>query len=84
MTPEQLFDFANGFARRAETAGAGTTYPTFRDAAKRFKVRHDEIEQACQDWDQSGGYMQPAVGVGGSGGATAFACRGDWLVEAYR
>lgn len=83
ITPQALFDFATGYAA-AESQGRGTVYPTFREVARRFNATHDEIEQACQDWDQSHGYMQPAVGIRSGAGVAAFEHRGDCLVEAYR
>lgn len=83
ITPQALFDYATAYASKAESEGKGTAYPTFREVAKRFKASHEEIEQACQDWDQSTGYMQPAVGVRSGAGVAAFELRGDCLVEAY-
>ncbi len=87
LNPEDLFRYADRYARRAEAAGKGTQYPTFRMAAKRFRVPMDEIEQACADY-QGDGYMQPATGYGVGGnvgmrGAARIATRGEWLVEAY-
>lgn len=83
ITPKQLFDYATEYAANAEKAGRGTVYPTFREVARRFRVNHDEIAQACEDWDQSHGYMQPAVGMRSGAGVAAFEHRGDCLVEAY-
>lgn len=83
MTPDQLFQYATRYAARSVRQGRGTRYPTFREAATRFKVKHEDIEQACEDWDQSNGYMKPGVGIGGSGGFAAFEHKGEYLVEAY-
>lgn len=83
ITSKALFEYATEYAAKAENEGKGRAYPTFREVAKRFKVTHDDIEQACQDWDQSNGYMQPAVGVRSGAGVAAFEHRGDCLVEAY-
>lgn len=83
ITPQALFKYATEYAAKAEAEGRGSSYPTFREVAKRFKVNHDEIEQACADWDQSNGYMQPAVGVRSGAGVAAYEHRGDYLVEAY-
>lgn len=87
LEPEELFAYANRYARRAEAADRGTQYPTFRQAAKRFGVSLDAIEQACENY-QGGGYMKPATGLGvgnnvGMRGTATFATRGEWLVEAY-
>lgn len=84
ITPQALFDFATGYAAEAEGEGRGSVYPTFREVAKRFKATHDEIEQTCEDWDQSHGYMQPAVGVRSGAGVATFQHRGDYSVEAYK
>jgi len=79
-----LFTYACNFARRSEKAGKGTAYPKFRQAANRFNATLGDIEQACNDWDGSLGYMQPAVAVrSGGGGVGEIEHRGDWLVEAY-
>lgn len=83
MTPEQLFQYANQYARKAEADGKGTKYPTFRETAQRFRVKHADIEQACEDWDQSNGYLAPAVGVRCGAAIGTFTSKGDWLVEAY-
>jgi len=83
ITPKALFDYATEFAANAEREGKSRIYPTFREVAKRFKVTHDDIEAACDDWDKSNGYMQPAVGVRSGAGVAAYKHRGDCLVEAY-
>lgn len=83
MTPDQLFQYATEYARQAEADDKGTKYPTFREVARRFRVNHDAIEQACDDWDQSQGYMKPAVGVRAGNSVGSFATKGQWLVEAY-
>lgn len=83
MTPEQLFNYADAFARRSESSGKGTVYPTFRMAAKSFKVTLNAIEEACQDWCGDG-YMQAATGFRAGNGIGSFEAKGDWLVEAYK
>ena len=83
VSPDALFAYANRYARRAETAGRGTEYPTFRRAAKRFGVPLDAIEQACEEYDGTG-YMRPAVAMGQPGhGYFLLETRGAYLVEAY-
>lgn len=44
MTPDELFNYADRFARRSEAEGKGTQYPTFRQAAKRFKVSLSDMK----------------------------------------
>jgi DNA-binding transcriptional MocR family regulator len=83
MSPDNLFNYAVKFCKDAEAAGLGSKYPTFRQVARRFKVTHDQIEQACEDW-QGEGYMRPAVGFRSNSGYATFKTRGEHLVEAYR
>lgn len=82
VKPDELFKYATAFAQRSEAKGKGTVYPTFRQAANRFRTTLDAIEQACSDWDSSKGYMQPAVAVR-SGNGVGELERGQWMVEAY-
>lgn len=84
MTPDQLFEYANQFARQAEADGRGTQYPTFQIVAKRFRINHETIEQACDDFDQANAYMKPAVGVRCGCAVGTFDRKGQWLVEAYK
>lgn len=83
MTPDELFKFAVKFRQEAEASDQGSQHPTFRQVARRFRVTHDQIEQACEDW-QGDGYMCPAVGFRSGSGYATFSTRGEHLVEAYR
>lgn len=83
MTPEELFIYADRFARRAEKAGKGTQYPTFRQAAKRFRVKISDIEDACNDWCGEE-YMRAIVAFRVGGGVGCIESKGDYQVEAYR
>lgn len=82
VIPEKLFAYASRFSKRAEAAGSGKTYPTLRQAARRFKVPMSAIEDAIDDWTGDG-YMRAAVAEGLSGGIFVFESKTDWLVEAY-
>ena len=82
LTPEALFGYACKSAKASEDADRGTQYPTFRQAARHFRVRLSEIEDACQDY-QGDGYMKPATGFRTFSGHGSFEHQGDWLVEAY-
>lgn len=67
LTPERLFKYASNFAKRTELAGQGAKYPTFRQYAKRFRVKIDDIENICADWSGDG-YMGAIVAIrAGSG-----------------
>lgn len=83
VNPDDLFNYACRYARRQESKGRGTVYPTFRQAANRFRVTFDELEVACEDFDSSKGYMKPQVGIGSNGGCGVFEHRGEYRVEAY-
>ena len=82
MTPEELFAYVDRFARRAEKAGKGTQYPTYRQVAKRFNVKHDDIEEAIDDY-QGDGYLGSVVGYRTGGGWYGIETRGARKVEAY-
>lgn len=82
VSPDALFQYAIGHARRAEAAGRGTQFPTFRKAAQRFRTTLDAIEDAVQDY-HGPGYMGMVVGIAGNGAYGSFNSRGDYQVEAY-
>ena len=83
MTPEQLFAWANAFARGNEKASKGTVYPNVRQAAKHFRTTQQAVLDACEDYHGKG-YMRPAVGYQTNGGYADFDRPGDYLVEAYQ
>jgi hypothetical protein len=83
MTPLELFDYADRFARAAENADKGTQYPTVRDAAKRFRVTQGAIEEACYDY-QGSGYLGLIVGFKTYAGRGEYATKGACQVEAYQ
>lgn len=85
MTPEELFAYADKFARRKERAGFGTKYPTVRQVKRRFGVDYEAIEDACAMY-HGAGYLGLGVGfqAGGLGGGTCYIERpNDHVVEAY-
>lgn len=84
MTPEALFEFVTQFSKDAVAAGSDHLYPTYREISARFGVTFNQIEDACNDWDQSEGYMQTAVGFSNENGMAEFKRRGDYFVEAYK
>lgn len=82
---DKLFKYAERFATKAEQAGRGTQWPTYRQAARAMKCTYDELEQLISDYDGEG-YMGTAVGmqVGGLGGGHySFRSRGQYCIEAY-
>ena len=86
MTSQELFKYADSFARRSEVAGYGTKYPTFRQVANRFKVTYDQIEDAVADGqcrDGCGQYFGVSIGIAISGvGYAEHDTRGEYEVEA--
>jgi hypothetical protein len=83
LTPQALFDYARQFADKAEKTGRGTEFPTFAQAAKRFRVRIAAIEDAAEDW-QGDGEMYVIVGIRCGSGVGEFKKKGEYLIEAYR
>ena len=79
MNAQELFKYADRFARRNENAGRGTICPTVRHAAKRFRCTYDEIEDACNEGVEDG-YLGLATGFGIPGyGHADIEPRGAWL-----
>ena len=83
LTPEELFDWANEYARRSEASGRGTRYPTLRMATRRYGVSQARIEELLDEGTDSG-YLGLATGVRTTSGVGNIEPRGDCLVEAYR
>ena len=48
VTAQQVFDYADRYARRHENTGKGTQYPTVRQAARRFKVKQATIRRIVE------------------------------------
>ncbi len=82
LTPKDLFDWANEYARESEAAGRGTEYPTLRMATRRYGVSQREVEELLDEGTDEG-YLGLAVGVSTTAGHGLFDVRGDCLVEAY-
>jgi len=82
LTPQALFEYANSFTYASEKADRGTLFPTFRQAAKHFRVRLTDIEDAIEDYNGEG-YMGAAVGFRCGNGVGYYEKKGDYLVEAY-
>ena len=87
MTPEALYKYAANFARRSEATDKGTVWPTFRQIAKRFGVKYDDIEDAVNDGqgrDGCGEYFGVSIGIAIQGvGYAQHDTRGEYVVEAY-
>lgn len=82
MSSEKLFVYATNFAKRSESTGRGTQYPTFKQAARRMKCTYDELQDLIDDY-QGEGYMGAVVGFRTGGGVATIKSRGDYQVEAY-
>lgn len=82
VTPSDLFEYANTYARNAEAEGRGTKYPTVREAARHFHVSQSSIREVCDDW-QGDGYMQLATAIRVGAAVGAIDIPGDHLIEAY-
>lgn len=86
LTAASLFDYCDGFARRAEAAGRGTEWPSVREVKRRFPgSTYQDIEDAIANYTGPG-YMGLATGTGITGAGTghaAIARQNDHSVEAY-
>jgi hypothetical protein len=82
LTPGDLFDWANEYARSSESAGRGTRYPTLRMAARRYGTSQARIEELLEEGTDEG-YLGLAVGVRTASGVGSYEVRGECLVEAY-
>ncbi len=52
ISSQDLFKYARRYAQRAERKGHGTQFPTFREAARRFRVTLDAVEGAIDGHTQ--------------------------------
>ena len=84
MTQEQLFRYADRYARRNERAGKGTKYPTVRQAAKRFRTTQANVVETVEGAYIENVYFELAVAIGIPGVGHAALEGGDQLIEAYR
>jgi hypothetical protein len=82
LTPKDLFDWADEYARSSEARGNGTRYPTLRMAARRYGTSQARIEELLEEGTDEG-YLGLAVGIRTASGVGAFETRGECLVEAY-
>jgi hypothetical protein len=80
LSINELFRYANDYARQHAGDGRGTVYPTFKEASNHFGVSMRLIEQICDEHSELG-YLGAATARGRlSWGAGAR--RADYL-EAY-
>jgi hypothetical protein len=83
-TAEQIFNYADRYARRREAVGKGTQYPTVREAAKRFRVPQNVIVDTVEGADIEDAYFGLAVAMGIPGAGFWELHGGEQLIEAYR
>jgi len=86
VDPNALFDYATAFCKESEAKDRGSDYPTFREAAKKFKVRISDIQDALENFrndNQDERYMDAMVGMRCGAGIVSFERMGDYKVEAY-
>ena len=75
-TANQLFKYADRYYNK------NNEYPTFRQAAQRFKCRQEDIESVCSDQCDLG-YLGAIVAYTTYSGVYHIDRIGDYLVEAY-
>ena len=68
VNPDQLFRYADRYARRQEKRGQGTQYPTFRKAAKRFNEDRVTGNLLRRLTENEGDDVAPAAGEMAGGG----------------
>jgi hypothetical protein len=86
VNADALFDYAMAFCKASEEKDRGSDYPTFREAAKKFKVRISDIEEAVETFhndNQDERYMDAIVGVRCGAGIAPYNRVGDYKIEAY-
>lgn len=81
MTPEELWTWADEWAREYERRHGTTEYPTIGQAATRFRVSREHVRDAIEDY-QGPHYLGLAVAHGNPGGGRATYYRVP-RVEAY-
>jgi hypothetical protein len=83
ITPESLFKYVEGYTRRALKTDKREVFPTFREVAKRFRCKYDDIEATVEDYCGDG-YMGVAIGIQVNGAIGLYESRGQYYVEAYK
>ena len=76
ITGDALYRYATKFFKRNDK------FPTFKQVARRFRCRYDDIEEACDDYHGIG-YLGVAIGIQVNGAIGQFESRGQYEVEAY-
>jgi hypothetical protein len=80
LTPEALYAYAMSFHEKAVARDARRQFPSFREASKRFRCSHDDIENAIDSYEGPG-YMGAVVGYQCGSGIAEISVRGDHLIE---
>jgi len=74
---QRLEAYVRGFQEKAELEGRGTELPTFREVARRFKLRYAEIESMIHDSE----VLDHIVGFKTAGGWAEFSRLGENKIE---
>ena len=75
MTAQELFDYATAFRKRT------TRFPKFKQCARHFRVRLDDIEEAVSCADDLP--MEAVVGWSTAQGIAEIKHQGDYEVETW-
>lgn len=83
VTADQLFSFANEYARQNERDGHGSSYPTLAEVSKHFNCSMRKVEEVANEHTTLG-YLGLIVARGRPGfGWGTIGRKADWLIEAY-
>jgi hypothetical protein len=81
LTPDSLFDYAIAYTKNRSEQKKDRLLPTFREAAKAFRCKLSDIQDAISDY-QGAHYLGPVVGYQCGGGVAEITKQGDYLIEA--
>lgn len=84
LDSEKLFEYAFQFCKDSIANGNGSDYPTFREVARKFKVKQETVQDAIDDFHtRDSRYMDTIVGIRTFSGIGCFGKIGDYKVEAW-
>jgi len=84
VNSNDLFNYALQFCKDSIAKDRGSDFPTFREVAKKFRVRMAAIQEAIEDFENDRNrYMDTIVGVRCGAGIGSFKNMGDYKVEAW-
>lgn len=84
LNSNKLFEYAMQFCKDSIANGKGSDFPTFRQVARKFRVKLEEVQNAIDDFSADGKkYMETIVGIQTGAGHGYFDKVSDYKVEAW-